>query len=56
MALKTRELAVPTFLIGGALLPLFATFGRVTGLLGSTVWASALAVAGMILALIGGRG
>lgn len=51
-ALKTRELALPTFLIGGALLPLFATFGRVTGVLGSTVWATALAVAGMVLALI----
>jgi hypothetical protein len=50
-ALKTRELALPTFLIGGALIPLFATLGRVTGLLGSTVWATALAIAGMLLAL-----
>jgi hypothetical protein len=51
-ALKTRELALPTFLVGGALIPLFATLGRVTGVLGSTVWASALAVAGMLLALV----
>jgi hypothetical protein len=51
-ALKTRELALPTFLIGGALLPLFATFGRVTGVLGSTVWATAFAVAGILLAVV----
>jgi hypothetical protein len=51
-ALKTRELALPTFLVGGALIPLFATLGRVTGVLGSTVWASALAFVGMLLALI----
>jgi hypothetical protein len=51
-ALKTRELALPTFLIGGALLPLFAAFGRVTGVLGSTVWATALAVAGILLAVV----
>jgi hypothetical protein len=51
-ALKTRELAVPTFVVGGALIPLLATLGRVTGLLGSTVWATTLAVVGMVLALI----
>jgi hypothetical protein len=51
-ALKTRELAVPTFLIGGALIPLFATLGRATGLLGSTAWALALAVAGVLVALV----
>jgi hypothetical protein len=51
-ALKTRELALPTFLIGGALLPLFAAFGRVTGVLGSTAWASGLAIAGIVIALI----
>jgi hypothetical protein len=51
-ALETRELAVPTFLIGGALIPLFATLGRATGLLGSTLWASVLAGVGMVLALV----
>jgi hypothetical protein len=51
-ALKTRELAVPTFLIGGALLPLFAAFGRATGLLGSTVWATVLGIVGMLIALV----
>lgn len=50
-ALKRRQLGLPTFLIGGALLPLFATVGRVTGLLGSTVWAAVLAVAGVVIAL-----
>lgn len=51
-ALETRELALPTFLIGGALIPIFATLGRATGLLGSTLWASVLAGVGMIIALI----
>jgi hypothetical protein len=51
-ALKTRELAVPTFVVGGALIPLLAALGRGTGLLGSTVWATSLAVVGMVLALI----
>lgn len=51
-ALKTRELAVPTFLVGGALIPLFATLGRATGLLGSTAWVTALAVAGLLIALL----
>jgi hypothetical protein len=51
-ALKTRELGVPTFLIGGALVPLFATLGRATGVLGSTAWASGLAVAGLLIALV----
>jgi hypothetical protein len=50
-ALKRRQLGLPTFLIGGALVPLFATLGRVTGLLGSTVWAAALATAGVVIAL-----
>jgi hypothetical protein len=51
-ALQTRELGVPTFLIGGALLPLFATLGRATGLLGSTLWASVLAVVGLLVVLV----
>lgn len=50
-ALKRRQLGLPTFLIGGALVPLFATLGRVTGLLGSTVWAAVLAIAGLVVAL-----
>jgi hypothetical protein len=50
-ALKRRQLGLPTFLIGGALVPLFATLGRVTGLLGSTTWAAALAAVGVVIAL-----
>lgn len=50
-ALKTRELAVPTFLVGGALIPIFATLGRATGVLGSAAWAAALAAAGLLIAL-----
>jgi hypothetical protein len=49
-ALKRRQLGLPTFLIGGALVPLFATLGRVTGVLGSTAWAAALAAAGVVIA------
>jgi hypothetical protein len=50
-ALNRRQLGLPTFLIGGALVPLAATLGRVTGLLGSTVWAAALAAVGVVIAL-----
>jgi hypothetical protein len=50
-ALKRRQLGLPTFIIGGALVPLFATLGRVTGLLGSTTWAAALAIVGVVIAL-----
>jgi hypothetical protein len=50
-ALKRRQLGLPTVLIGGALVPLFATLGRVTGLLGSTAWAAALAGVGVVIAL-----
>jgi hypothetical protein len=50
-ALKARELGLPTFLIGGALLPLAAAFGRLTGVLGDTRWATVLGVLGMLLAL-----
>jgi hypothetical protein len=51
-ALKTKELGLPTFLIGGAALPVFASLGRATGLLESTVFATVLAVVGMIVALV----
>ena len=51
-ALKTKELAVPTFLIGGALIPVVAALGRANGLLGSTAWATAFAVAGVLVALV----
>ncbi len=50
-ALETKELALPAFLLGGAALPVLASLGRVTGLLESTAWATAIGVAGMLLAL-----
>src|SRR5262245_9958328 len=50
-ALKARQLGLPTFLIGGALIPLFATFGRASGLLGSAAWAIAFSIAGVLIAL-----
>jgi hypothetical protein len=51
-ALQTKELGLPTFLIGGALLPIFASVGRATGILSSGLWAGVIAVAGMVIALI----
>jgi hypothetical protein len=50
-ALQTKELGLPTFLIGGALLPVFASVGRATGILASGLWATVIAVAGMLIAL-----
>jgi hypothetical protein len=51
-ALKAKELAVPTFLIGGALIPVFAAVGRANGLLSSAAWATAFAIAGVVVALV----
>lgn len=51
-ALKAKELAVPTFLIGGALIPVLAALGRANGLLGSTAWATAFAVGGVLVSLV----
>jgi hypothetical protein len=51
-ALKSREIGLPTFVIGAALVPIFAALGRVTGLLESARWATVLSIAGMILAIV----
>jgi hypothetical protein len=51
-ALEAKELALPTFLIGGAAIPIVASVGRATGLLSSTTWATVLGVAGMLIALV----
>jgi hypothetical protein len=51
-ALEAKELALPTFLIGGAAIPVVASVGRATGLLSSTTWATVLGVAGMLIALV----
>jgi hypothetical protein len=50
-ALETRELALPAFLVGGAVLPVFASLGRLTGLFERTLWAGIIGVAGMLIAL-----
>jgi hypothetical protein len=51
-ALKTKELGVPAFLVGGVALPLFASLSSVTGLLKSPVWATVIGVAGIVVALV----
>jgi hypothetical protein len=51
-ALETRSLGLPTFLIGGALVPLLAAAGRATGVLTSTPVATIVGVIGMIVALV----
>jgi hypothetical protein len=50
-ALKTRELALPAFLVGGAALPIFASLGRITGLFESTLFATIVGVVGTLIAL-----
>jgi hypothetical protein len=50
-ALQTRELGLPTFLIGAAALPVLASVGRATGILQSTLWGSIIGVVGMLIAL-----
>jgi hypothetical protein len=51
-ALAAKEFALPTFLIGGALLSVAATLGRAKDLLGSTLWATVFAVAGFVIGLL----
>jgi hypothetical protein len=51
-ALKQRELGIPTFLIGGAIIPLVASIGSATGLLTSEWFAGGVGVAGVLIALI----
>jgi hypothetical protein len=50
-ALQTRELGLPTFLVGAAVLPVLASVGRATGILQSTLWGTVIGVAGMLIAL-----
>ncbi len=50
-ALETKELGLPTFLIGGAAIPVAAALGRATGILESTTWATVISVVGMVVAL-----
>jgi hypothetical protein len=51
-ALKQRPLGIPTFLIGGALIPLVASVGRATGLLRDFRLAGAVGVVGVIISLV----
>jgi hypothetical protein len=47
-----RELGLPTFLIGGALLPVVASLGRASGLFKDPIWATILGVVGLVVALV----
>jgi hypothetical protein len=49
--IKSREIGVPTFLIGGLAIPLVATLGRITGVLGDVRWAGVIAVVSLLVAL-----
>jgi hypothetical protein len=50
-ALQTKELALPAFLLGGAAIPLFASIGRITGVLERTWVATLIGVVGTLIAL-----
>jgi hypothetical protein len=50
-ALSSREIGVPVFVIAGVGVPLVASLGRATGLLGSTLWGTVIGVVGMLVAL-----
>jgi hypothetical protein len=51
-ALKQRELGIPTFLIGGAIIPLVASIGSATGFLHSEWIAGTVGVVGVLIALL----
>lgn len=51
-ALREREIGVPTFIIGGAILPIFASVGSATGFLQNETLALVIGVVGTILALL----
>ena len=50
-ALEARELGLPTFLVAGAIVPVVAAIGRITGVLHSTLWGTVIGVVGMLIAL-----
>jgi hypothetical protein len=50
-ALETRELGVPTFVIGAAALPVTASLGRAAGIVTDPVWATVIGVVGLVIAL-----
>ncbi|MFN8223497.1 MAG: hypothetical protein U0R50_09690 [Gaiellales bacterium] len=51
-ALKQRELGIPTFLIGGAIIPVAASIGRATGLLRDFKLAGIVGAVGVLVALL----
>lgn len=51
-ALEQKELGLPTFILGGAAVPVVASVGRVTGVLTDTLWASVIGAVGMLIALV----
>ena len=50
-ALKRNSIGVPTFLVGGAAVSIFASVGRASGLLADERWALLVGVAGTLIAL-----
>src|SRR5262245_7866773 len=50
-ALRRNTVGVPTFLVGGAAVSIFASVGRASGLLSDERWALALGIAGTLIAL-----
>jgi hypothetical protein len=49
---RQREIGLPSFVIGGLLIPAVISLGRLTGVLDSAVWASVAGVVGTIVALV----
>lgn len=50
-ALQQRELGLPTFLLGGAILPIVASVGSATGFLANETVATVIGIVGTLLAL-----
>ncbi|MFN0155313.1 MAG: hypothetical protein ACKVUT_13140 [Gaiella sp.] len=50
---RDSEIGLPSFLIGGLLLPAVLSIGRLTGVLDSTLWAAVIGVIGALIALLG---
>ena len=51
-ALKRNSVGVPTFLVGGAAVSIFASVGRASGLLSDERWALLVGVVGTLIALV----
>jgi hypothetical protein len=51
-ALKRNSIGVPTFLLGGAAVSIFASVGRASGLLSDERWALVIGIVGTLVALV----